>query len=434
MSTSIQLRREADILKVREAVRLAANALDFGQRDLRLVLAAVSELSIDVLEGGGGGILVSGLRRSGREGISIVITLQGVMKPACAADEAGLGFAGARKLLDEYEVSVRDGRTIVHAIQWRGPPVNMTGEYRSVLEDSAARPREESLHRAFVFGRRAVLNGLGLPDMAALHRDAMDRIADRENPPAGIMARECFEEALGAFEMVYRGFPEARNAMRNINELLEQETERMAHTLHDEAGQTIAALSIGIDELECGAAACIVQARRLKAIVEDAGNLFRGLSHELRPPLLDDAGLAPALRALCESLSSRHGFRVSFRDKLQRRLAYPVEKALYRTAQVGLANVARHACARNATVSIGVSGKWILCSVRDDGRGMDANGNASGGLGLQGVRKSAAALGGTIKTAAVRPHGFELRICLPDPDAGEAGEPRPGRLLEIAGV
>jgi signal transduction histidine kinase len=290
-------------------------------------------------------------------------------------------------------------------------------EYRSLLEHSVTRSGEEPMLRAFAFGRRAVLNGLGVLDMAAIHCESMDQIPILGSPHFKTRARECFEEALTAFEMVYRGFSEAHSAMHNINELLEQEAERMAHSLHDDAGQTIAALTIGIDELECQHAGCTIQTNRLKTIVEAAGNLFRGLSHELCPPLLESAGLGPTLHALCVSFSSRNGLRVSFRDDLQRRVAKALEMAIYRTAQVGLANVVRHAHAENATVSIGAYGKSIVCSVRDDGLGIDTEKVPAAALGLKGVRQRVLSLGGTVEIDSVHPHGFELRICLPDPDA-----------------
>jgi two-component system, NarL family, sensor kinase len=431
MSPCIHIRSEADIASARDAVRLTANAVAFQPADLRLVLAAVSELCLNALETGGGELLVSELRRSGREGLSIVMK-QGRIKRS-SAEDCGLGFAGAKRLTDEYTVSIRGDKTIVHAIKWRRlPPRKMTAEYRSLLEHGVAHSGEEPLQRAFAFGRRAVLDGLGALDMMAIHSDSVALLSHLESPHFSTRAQECLEEALAAFEMVYRGFPEARTAMQNINNLLEQEAERIAHSLHDDAGQTIAALQIGIDELDCEHAACILQTRRLKAIVEEAGNLFRGLSHELCPPLLERAGLAPALHALCVSMTSRSGLRVSFRDDLQRRVAEPVELAIYRTAQVGLANVIRHAHAEHATVSVGVSGKSIVCSIRDDGRGMDTGISPNAALGLKGVRERVVALGGTVETEPVRPHGFELRICLPDSDAYEAGEMVPGEAALLA--
>jgi signal transduction histidine kinase len=417
MSPSILIRSEADIVSARDAVRLTANAVAFQTADLRLVLAAVSELCLHALETGGGELLVTELRRSGREGLSIVMKQGGMERSS--AEDGGLGFAGAKRLTDECTVSVRGDRTIIHAIKWRRLPLSeMTAEYRSLLEHGLAQSGEEPLQRVFAFGRRAVLNGLGALDVMAIHSDSMALLAHTERPHFNTRGQECLEEALAAFEMVYRGFPEARHAMRNINGLLEQEAERIAHSLHDDAGQTIAALEIGIDELDCEHAACMVQTKRLKAIVEEAGRMFRGLSHELCPPLLARAGLAPAVDALCVSLTSRSGLRISFRDDLQeRRLAGPVEMAIYRTAQVGLANVIRHAHAEHATVSIGVFGKSIVCAVRDDGKGMETGVSPNAALGLKGVRERVVALGGTIETAPVQPHGFELRISLPDPDA-----------------
>jgi signal transduction histidine kinase len=409
----ITILREEDIASGRNAVRETGLALGFPVPALRLAQAVISEMCLYAIHSGNTADLsVYALNRAGRAGISMVMQTVEITEQELHDDRLtpGLGLAGAKRLSDHWEISVRRGRTTVHAIQWRpdSTPANSThaelaGQYLQMVETAP--------HKAWAFGRQAVLEGLGITAMAALHTETLKLASAPAN------AQLCFEEALAAFEMVYRGFGEARASMNKIHELLEQETERIAQSLHDEAAQTMAALSLAVDDLQCEEAACAAQAARLRAMVEESDKLFRGLSHELRPPLLADEGLVPALLHLCESFSTRRGIRVEFHDGLQRRLTPLIDRAIYRTVQIALANVVRHARASSVVVSTFAADASVLCAVRDDGRGIDPAQPRSVGLGLRGLRECAAALGGTIELESVLPHGLELRIRLPDPAA-----------------
>jgi signal transduction histidine kinase len=406
----IAVLRDFDIEAAREAVRETGLALGFPAPDLRLAQAMVSELCLYALASGcSADVWVTALNRAGRAGISMVMHAPVEITEKEFQDDRltpGLGLTGAKRLSDHWEISIRSGKTTVQAIKWQSAsaPAGLLSRYLHVIETAP--------HKAWDFGRQAVLDGLGIAAMAALHAEAMEHVSS----PA--KAQQCFEEVMAPFEMVYRGYSEARASMNEIHKLLEQETERIAQSLHDEAGQALAALSLGVGGLDCGQEVCAAQALRLKAMVEQTDNLFRALSHELRPPLLEDEGLAPALRGLCESFSSRRGMRVEFSDGLQRRLDPPLERAIYRMVQTALANVVRHAGATNVAVRIFAAGASVLCAVRDNGRGLDPERQHSAGLGLRGVRERARALGGKIELESVLPHGLEIRICLPDPAAG----------------
>jgi signal transduction histidine kinase len=405
----ITILRENDIAVARDRVRETGLALEFPLPAIRLAQAIISELSLYAIGSGrAADVSVYSLNRAGRAGISMVMQTVEIAEKDFHDDRLcpGLGLAGAKRLSDHWETSVRRGRTTIHAIKWRpvaSTPAEPASQYLQMIENTP--------DKAWAFGRQAVLDGLGITAMTALHTEAMKRVS------APAQAQLCFEEALAAFEMVYLGFGEARASMSGIHELLEQETERIAHSLHDETAQTIAALSLGVDDLECERDACRAQAGRLRNIVEESGKLFRGLSHELRPPLLEDEGLAPALQHLCKSFSSRRGIRVEFHDGLERRLAPLIDRAIYRTVQIALANVVRHARASNVMVRTSTSGASVLCAVRDDGCGIDPAQPRSAGLGFRGIRERAFALGGTIELESVLPHGLEIRIRLPDPPA-----------------
>jgi signal transduction histidine kinase len=404
----ITILREDDIAAARNAVRETGFALGFPVSALSAAQAIISEMCLYAINSGStADLTVYALNRAGRAGISMVMQTVEVTEKELQDDRLtpGLGLPGAKRLSDHWEVSVRRGRTTVHAIKWR--PVSTHAELASQYLQMV----ETAPHKAWEFGRQAVLDGLGITAMAVLHSEAMKHVSA---PP---QAQLCFEEALMAFEMVYLGFGEARASMSGIHDLLEQETERIAQSLHDEAAQTMAALSLGVDDLQCEQEACAAQAGRLRALVEESDKLFRSLSHELRPPLLEDEGLASALHHLCESFSSRRGIRVEFRNDLQRRLTSSIDLAFYRTVQIALANVVRHARASNVVIRTFAAGASVLCAVRDDGCGIDPKQLRSAGLGFRGIRERAAALGGTIELDSVLPHGLEIRIRLPDPAA-----------------
>jgi signal transduction histidine kinase len=402
----VVLLREWDIATAREGVRQTGLALGFAAPDLRLVEAVASEMCLHALSlGCPVDLSITALNRTGRAGISMVMRAPfEITEREFQNDEhsPGLRLPGAKRLSDHWEISIRNGKTTVHAIKWRpdSAPAGLAKRYLQVIETAP--------QKAWEFGRQAVLDGFSLTAIAALHAETMKHVSC---PP---QAQQCFEEVLAAFEMVYRGFSEARTSINGIHELLELQAERIAQSLHDEAEQALAVLSLEVDGLECGEEVCAAQALRLKAMVEEAGNLFRTLSHELRPPLLEDEGLAAALLGLCDSFSSRRRICVEFRDDLKRRLDPPLERAMYRTVQTALANVVRHAGATQVLVRIFASGASIFCAVRDNGRGLDPEQLRSPGLGLRGVGEWAAALGGTVELELVQPHGLEIRIRLPD--------------------
>jgi signal transduction histidine kinase len=398
---------EHDVATVRESVREIGLRLDFPPPDLRRAQAIASEICLHVLAiHCPAEVFVTVLRRGGRTGISLVLQTPAKITEKDIEDDSlspGLGLAGARRLADLWEISVRNGKTTLHAAQWtpgRRPEEALADRYLQLIETTP--------HTAWAFGRQAVIDGLGIADMAALHAHAMKHASSADS------VQHCYEEALAAFELVYRSFPEARLSMKGIHELLEQETERLAQSLHDEAAQAMAALSIGIEGIECGHEDCAGQVARLKSLVEQTDHLFRSLSHELLSPRLADEGLSSALRALCESFSSRRGIHVEYRDDLHRRLEPAFEQAFYRMVQTSLSNVVRHAGASNVLVRSFAAGSSVVCSVRDNGRGLGPAQLHSAGLGLRGIRERAAALGGTMEMQDVLPHGLEVRLCLPD--------------------
>ncbi len=196
---------------------------------------------------------------------------------------------------------------------------------------------------------------------------------------------------------------EAMHRLLLERELAAQEGERkrIARELHDEAGQLLTSLLVGLRSLEDAGevAACKSIGKRLREItahaIDEIGRLARGL----HPIALDDHGLGPALSRYVAEYAQTHGIAVQMRlDELNSlALPAPVQIALYRILQETLTNVARHARAKTVRISFRRLGDVLEVSVADDGGGFDTGAAAlpsSDHLGLRSIRERAVMLGG----------------------------------------
>jgi len=183
----------------------------------------------------------------------------------------------------------------------------------------------------------------------------------------------------------------------------EDERRRIARELHDEAGQVLTAVKIELD-LDGRKEASEMVARALAQV--------RDLSNLLRPSVLDDLGLLPALRAMAEDFTRRTHIDValSIGEGLKGFTAEQ-EVVIYRVAQEALTNVARHAGARQVRVELQAGDRELRLTIEDDGRG--AAGEPTPQLGLLGMRERVTALGGTLAIAASPAQGFRLEALIP---------------------
>ena len=211
---------------------------------------------------------------------------------------------------------------------------------------------------------------------------------------------------------------QAEQALRGLNERLEEEAKRIAHALHDEAGQLLSSVHLALEEfgreLPPGARARLHTVKELLDQIEEE---LRRLSHELRPTILDDLGLLPALEFLGDRVAKRSGLVITVQGSTAGRLPSSVETALYRSVQEGLTNIGRHAQAARVHVDIQREGGTIQCSVRDDGVGFGVSEALSRrgerGIGLIGIRERVGALGGTLAIRSAPGQGTELLITIP---------------------
>jgi signal transduction histidine kinase len=181
----------------------------------------------------------------------------------------------------------------------------------------------------------------------------------------------------------------------------EEERRRIARRIHDEVGQILAAArwALAAGEKE--------EAEKLLAQGIEA---LRDLARELRPPLLDEAGLAPALRKLLANFSAS-GITVDAEIEEAR---YPelVETVAFRVIQEALENVRRHAQARRVFLRVEEEEGWLLGEVRDDGKGFDPE-RTSPGLGLSGMREWVELLGGKLSIESQPGRGTRVSFRLP---------------------
>jgi signal transduction histidine kinase len=295
--------------------------------------------------------------------------------------------------------------------------------YAKSLEGYLGGHGEEALRNAYEIGRTAIGRGLSVLDVAAMHHDALAGLLPRTIAPASLKqnlerANEFFAESVSPYEMARRGFQDAVSALRRVNETLEQEIQRMAHVVHDEAGQLLVAARLAMSGLAHDLGPSVEsRVHEVAAILDQAEEQLRGLSHELRPRILDDLGLVPALRFLADRVSKRSELSIRVESSPEARYASNVETALYRIVQEALTNVAKHGQARHVRVQITHTRKNLHCVVADDGVGFDVPAVLSraghDGLGLVGIRERLSAVGGTLGIESKPGHGTSLQIKIP---------------------
>ena len=214
-------------------------------------------------------------------------------------------------------------------------------------------------------------------------------------------------------------FATAANAIR------EEEKSRVARELHDELAQSLTALKMDANWVRDNLRADPQEAHRklddMLALLDGAVASTRRIAADLRPLLLDDLGLGPAIEWLAGTFTQRHGVpcRLSIDNEFE--LEEPYATAVFRIVQESLANVAKHAHASQASVAVERAGGAIVLAVRDDGRGFDpVLDRKAGSLGLMGLRERAQLLNGTIAITSARGQGTLVEVRIPVPDASDA--------------
>jgi two-component system sensor histidine kinase UhpB len=216
---------------------------------------------------------------------------------------------------------------------------------------------------------------------------------------------------------------------RRLFQIQEDERRHLARELHDQMGQALTALKIDLQATQRLEERTDI-VRRLDdsiAALERLLQQARQLSLELRPPLLDDLGLVPALRWYLDQQAQRAGLRVEFfADPALERVDAAIETACFRVAQEALTNVLRHARAQTVSVELHRTAEALHLMVRDNGIGFDVvTAQQRSSLGLHGMRERVALVGGELDCKSAPGRGTEVHAFFPVQSRADAQEPRP---------
>ncbi len=219
----------------------------------------------------------------------------------------------------------------------------------------------------------------------------------------------------------YHEISDAREALQQLSARLlaaqEQERRSIARELHDEVGQALTGVLLEMANLST-----LIRARKttvlepkateIKKLVENSIAVVRNMALLLRPAMLDDLGLLPALQWQAREVARRSGIRVKIAaEGVPDTLPEDVKTCIYRIVQEALHNVVQHAGARAARVSIHLKDGHIYLSIQDDGKGFSASGER--GMGLLGIEERVSRLGGRFTVESAPGAGAILRVTLP---------------------
>lgn len=214
---------------------------------------------------------------------------------------------------------------------------------------------------------------------------------------------------------------------RRVLEAQETERRRVAHELHDELGQALTAIKINLQTRSHFQSDPTdgLDTENIR-ILDDALQQVRRLALALRPSMLDDLGLGPALRWLAEQTASRSGLEVRLHiPVLEPRLPPEMETACFRIVQEALTNVTRHAGAKHVAIELQREDTSMLLCVQDDGCGFDtaeirARAITGGSIGVLGMQERAMLVGGRLDITSMPGQGSQLRLLCPLRRQGEA--------------
>jgi two-component system, NarL family, sensor histidine kinase DevS len=208
----------------------------------------------------------------------------------------------------------------------------------------------------------------------------------------------------------------ASDALRRVVSAQELERRRLARELHDETGQALTSILLGLKSFEDAASPDDVAAAtsELRELVVSTLQDVRRLAVELRPKALDDFGLVSALERLVETFREQTGIDVDLEPRLgDQRLPPDVETTLYRITQEALTNVVKHAQAKRVSIVLTRRDGSVMAVIEDDGRGFGEGRTKEDGLGLLGMSERIALVDGRLNVESSPGSGTTLSIEVP---------------------
>ena len=244
---------------------------------------------------------------------------------------------------------------------------------------------------------------LRLPEFNSVE---FSRISERFNHLAGVLLQNREEN---------------RRLTRRSLEIQEEERRRLAQELHDELGQSLSAITAIATSMEQSGSKTdqnVVESTRIiKTIADDMYGVARGMIRQLRPAVLDELGLVPAIQQLVDEWNSAHADTFCHLE-INADCSMPADVVkinIYRIIQESLTNAARHSSAKNVYISLDNSRKNssdLVLEISDDGQGFDP-GKTRKGMGLSGIRERVDSMGGEFHLATEVNKGVKIAIILP---------------------
>ena len=223
--------------------------------------------------------------------------------------------------------------------------------------------------------------------------------------------RQLESRAQRQHEEVERTGQELRNLSVRLRHAQEEERKQISRELHDEVGQKLTALRMELGSIEDSS-----RVAEMKTLTEQSLRMIRDIAAGLRPSMLDDLGLAPAIQRHAREFARRTGTPVSVRvggEGQLERLPDRHRTYIYRILQESLTNCAKHAQASRIEVSLNGDTGAVQLNIRDDGVGFDPARSAHAGLGLIGIEERVRELGGSFRIESAPGKGTSLTVTVP---------------------
>lgn len=206
---------------------------------------------------------------------------------------------------------------------------------------------------------------------------------------------------------------ELKHMMTKVMRIQEEERIRFSRELHDGIGQSLFSLLIQFDQLISEETdKSNLQLENLRQEVTYIIEEVRGLAWELRPSVLDDLGVVPALRTYIENFSQYYGIKVDFQSDLKQRLDKQIETTIYRVIQEALTNIGKYAETSTAEVRLHTKETQIEVVVNDNGKGFDQEVRTKG-VGLFSMEERANGVGGQLNIQSKPDEGTKIHLIVP---------------------
>jgi len=291
---------------------------------------------------------------------------------------------------------------------------NVRSEWRQAFGSWLEHADDSARAEAQRLGRHALDSGIPLLEVIDAVMVTVTSRAHNDHEPAEVLeAGERFMlECLSPYDTALRSASETHRGLRFQNEQMEEQVRRVAHEIHDSSAQFLASVHSELHRVaELAPAELLPRLQRLQMLLNQVEVDLRRFSTELRPTILDDLGLIPALHELARALG-RHGVIVSVEGPADERFPPAAEIALFRTVQEALVETGRHpGRARRVRIRVESTEHEIRCSIADDGSGTSGSRSSASRRvpGLIAIRERLAALGGTLASED-RPDGRGTRL------------------------